>query len=227
MNDDAVRQAAAQKVLVNTAIHRALVRELDRAVALDAAGCTEDQRRAVGGRFVRLVDDLHLHHEHEDEYLWPALRRRRPAAAEAVELAEQQHRAIAAAGDVVASAASRLVETGAADGLAELQQAVSAMREVTVPHLEQEERELVPLVVDSLTAEDWEAFEEVVQKAVPIKRLGYFAATLADDADPRHITAFTSDLPPPLRWYVTTLGSRGYRRETVTAYGIQPQLVWS
>ena len=227
MNDDGVRQAAAQKVLVNAAIHRALVREFDRTIALDAAGCSEEQRRAVGERLARLVDDIHLHHEHEDEHLWPALRRRRPEAAEAVELAEQQHHAIAAAGDVVAAAASRVAESGAADDLTELQQAVSAMREVTVPHLEQEEEEIVPLLVDSLTAEDWEAFEAVVQKAVPIKRLGYFAATLADDADPRHITAFTSDLPPPLRWYVTTLGSRGYRRETATAFGIQPHLVWS
>lgn len=227
MTDEAVQEAAARKVLVNTAVHRALVREFDRTLALDASTCSTEQRRAVGGRLVRLVEDLHVHHEHEDEYLWPVLRRRRPASADAVELAEQQHAAIAAAGDVVASAASRVAATGAADDLVEVQQAVSAMRAVTVPHLEQEELELVPLLVDSLTAEDWAAFDAVVQKAVPLKRLGYFAATLADDADPRHITAFTGELPPPLRWFVTTLGSRGYRRETVTAYGIQPRLVWS
>lgn len=99
-----------------------------------------------------------LHHPKEDAYLFRALRRRAPQAAEMLDRLEAEHRQ----GPEDTATLQRLLDgfEQNADGFAAFAAAVNECVDSTFRHMAAEEGKVLPLAMQVLTAEDWVEINE-------------------------------------------------------------------
>jgi len=103
--------------------------------------------------YIRVFPDK-LHHPKEEEYLFKALRRRRPDSAALLDELEKQH----AEGARLITGLERALtayDRNYPDGLAVLQDATRTYVDAQREHIGKEEREVLPLARESLNEEDW------------------------------------------------------------------------
>lgn len=95
-----------------------------------------------------------LHHPKEDEYLFRALARRTQAADEVIRDLRQQHIDGAAHVKALEQALGHY-EAGVPDGFEMFANAVEKFAEETWKHMNLEEKVIIPLAKEHLTAQDW------------------------------------------------------------------------
>ncbi|HXH02123.1 MAG TPA: hemerythrin domain-containing protein [Candidatus Competibacteraceae bacterium] len=103
-----------------------------------------------------------LHHPKEDEYLFRALRARRPEAASVLDALEAEHVRGRTLIEELATAL-RQYETSGAAGFEAFAQAVQAYAEFHWAHMRQEEDVVLPMAEAALMAEDWQAIDAAFQ----------------------------------------------------------------
>ena len=143
-------------------VHAAFRRDLVRVrLMLTAAPVPQGERRhAVADQVVWLMNKLHEHHHTEDAGLWPLIRRRNPAAAGLLEAMETEHRAIVPAIDALTAAAQRYRSAQGDAPREELIATLDALTSVLLPHLDREVAQAMPVVSQTLTAREWEAWNK-------------------------------------------------------------------
>ena len=142
-------------------LHSALRRDLVRLrTVLGTPQAAEPARRtALAEHVLWLVDVLHLHHSGEDDGLYPLVLRRNPDAADLVQEMDDDHAAITPAMDSLSEAArTHLADPDSPDEA--LVNAIDGLRAVLLPHLEREERVMMPVVSRSITEAEWRAWDE-------------------------------------------------------------------
>lgn len=208
---------------MNGIIHAALRRDLDRtAMVLDGPQEVSDTRlRAIGTHVVWLMDLLHSHHTGEDEQLFPLIRRNNPDAAALLDDMEAEHAAIAGAVTTL-EAAGRRAETGGPGAAEALRDAVAGLRTVLDPHLVHEERDLSPLVPQSVTEAEWAAFEKsntAGKKPTVLAMQGHW---MLDNLDPAGVSVVTSVVPAVPRFVMLRFLGGPYRRRREACWGGTP-----
>jgi hemerythrin-like domain-containing protein len=141
-------------------VHAMLRREFALApeVIRTAASGSRDHAGIVVQHLNVITTVLHHHHQAEDDYVWPLLTRRCPDAATAmVELMEMQHRRLAVLVDAVNSGLSSWTACPSAESAAVLADSVDRLLPVLDDHLDVEEKCVVPLMADYITAAEWNA----------------------------------------------------------------------
>ena len=135
-------------------VHQAYRREFALAprILRDLLPEESDRRAAAAEWFAVMLLSMRHHHVAEDALLYPLLDGRAPR--ERLDHMERQHREVAQA---VATVQTRLEEwergrAGTAEALA---CSYEALLDVLVPHLDDEELTIVPLIGDYLTAEEY------------------------------------------------------------------------
>jgi iron-sulfur cluster repair protein YtfE (RIC family) len=139
-------------------VHRVFRNELHNGPGLVRAVKAGDTKRSaiVGDHLNFIVAGLHHHHAAEDELIWPKLHARAPAQAAEITRMEGQHQAIAegvarvqdVAASWAASADPRLAE--------QLISAVEHLSAVVDEHLADEELNIVPLINEHITSDEWQ-----------------------------------------------------------------------
>ncbi len=172
--------------------------------------------RTVAGHLGMLLDVLHHHHEGEDELLWPLLRRRVPDPGP-LDRAEAQHAAIGA--EVAAVSALLPVWRAGPARRAALVDGLVRLHDLLVEHLEDEERELLPLVAAHVTPAEWHAVGEAARTATPARQRLVVFGLLAYEADPAVIASMLGDAPRPVRVGLGVLAPRAYARYARRIHG--------
>ena len=146
-------------------------------------------------RYIENVPDR-LHHPKEDQVLFPALMRNSPAALQLIDRLERDH----ARGEPMIAAlrgAFHALSHGAANGLNQLATAVDDFAEFYWDHMRTEEKQLLPLALVHLTADDWQR----VASAFGDNTDPLFGAALADEY--RELYRCIIELTPaPLKYYL-------------------------
>ncbi len=100
---------------------------------------------------------LHAHHAGEDELLFPLLSERAPEERELFSRMEAQHAALVSSLEAAESTGERYGRSGSeVDGQA-LAVACSALREALVEHLDQEEKDVLPIAARCVSPPEWGA----------------------------------------------------------------------
>ncbi|MEW1910981.1 hemerythrin domain-containing protein [Kitasatospora sp. NPDC085895] len=156
---------------------------------------------------------LHAHHTGEDEMLWPVLLPHLDLDAEQVLAMEAQHRELS---DGIAEV-QRLVDRWQARVLPEdrdeLTEALHRHHRQLCAHLDEEEREVMPLVALHVNEEQWHAVGERGLAETPRNRLMIALGAILEDTSPEERREFLARLPVPARVLWKLLGQRQYRRE--------------
>ncbi len=162
---------------------------------------------------------LHAHHAAEDELLFPLLSWRAPEERGLFSRMEAQHAALVASLQAAESAAERFGRSGSAlDGEA-LASACKSLREALVAHLDQEEKDVLPIAARCVSPPEW--------GALPAHALSHYEGTrvwlpfgLVLEAMP---DAMREDLlahvPPPVSQMWFGGGSDAFAQEMATIRG--------
>lgn len=217
-------RAAWQMPLIHR-IFRTAFREVRRRVP-EVPPTGTVRARALADHLGFTLDGLHHHHTTEDELIWPLLLRRVGPDAPLVARMEEQHHAIDEAVGRVRACVTPWAERPGAATAGPLVAAIDTLLAVLEHHLDEEEREVVPLIDQHLTREEWEemgrtAFDKFEPRERPIAMGQLLEVATQDEA--RRMFA---ELPVPVRVLWAVAGKRQYRRrmERVRGKPLNPVL---
>jgi hypothetical protein len=205
-------------------VFRTELHDVPRLIRGVTAGDTA--RSAVVGAHLELITAaLHHHHAAEDDLIWPKLHARAPESAEVITRMEQAHRGIADADAEVKSILASWVCSADTRLAQQLVEAVGGLSVRVDEHLADEERNIVPLINQHITVEEWQKCAARGAEFISRKnlRLGLvlggltFGAASADEA--RRIL---TQVPLLQRLLIRLLARRTLLRYRANLYG--PQL---
>jgi iron-sulfur cluster repair protein YtfE (RIC family) len=155
------------------------------------------RRTAVLAGWELFKTQLHVHHTAEDADLWPRMRTHladRPDQLALLQAMQDEHARI----DPLLAA----VEGALADrdgGHQRLGDTVDALAGELHGHLTHEEREVLPLIDESLTPAEWGAFGNDQRRRIGIRGGAQLFPWLLEEASPEQVKAVLAGLPSPLR----------------------------
>lgn len=202
-------------------VHDALRRDLRRTreVLTSDVPTPARQREAIADHVAWMMDFLHGHHHGEDVGIYPAVRERNPAAIPLIETMDAQHQAVVPAIAKVETAAGRY-RIGDHHGEGErLLATIEDLEAVLLPHLRQEEDEMMPIVSATLTGEELGRIDhELFVKAKSFVELGHEGHWLIDDLEPDRQEVVTGAVPPIPRFVLLHGFARRYRRRSAACW---------
>ena len=195
-------------------VHRVFRRELLALADLVLATRPGDLDRAgvVVGHARLVLSGLHLHHTSEDDLLWPLLLERCAPSTGLVGRMEAQH---AAVDDLLERLATVLDRWEAEARPAVAEEAAEGLRRLhacVVEHLDEEEREIMPLAADVITPEEWAAVGEAGVAKMTRAEVPLMFGAVLEDASPAEQRQMLAALPVPVRVLVRVWGRGHYRR---------------
>ena len=203
---------------MNRAIHAAVRRDLDRLEAALRVLADGDRDRVTEllRAWQNLHDELAEHHEKEDELIWPVLLEL-GVDPTLLEEMETEHGAMRDALEETAGHMSALGSSASAADALRAADSVVATRQVVERHLNHEEQELEPQMLQHTESPEWKAVEKKLRSGSPV-RGGRMFAWLLDGASPEVSGYVRRSVPGPVLFLLTRVFGIGYQR------GIAP--VW-
>ncbi len=193
--------------------HRVFRREFRLLTGLIGAVPPGDTARArvLAEHATDVTTALHLHHSSEDDVLWPRLLDRASLHVELVHRMARQHEQVGEHLKRIESLLESWAQTadpGQRDALASTFGAASLVLE---EHLDEEEREVLPLVSAHLTAAEWGELGQHMHAAMPRRTMLKFLGMVLEDATPAERRLMLSVLPPPAQVMWRSIGHRRYQ----------------
>ena len=203
---------------MNKAIHAAFRRDLERFIGALGAFRPGDRARAtqLSTAWANFDDQLTYHHEGEHEIAWPALQSV-GVSPELLATMDAEHDTMAAALAETRAAIAALARTAGQDEAAAALAAMQRLQQVTVDHLEHEERELEDVYLTKRDTPEIKAMGRAFGKVSP-SRGGRFFAWLLDGASPDVQAAVRHEVPGPVVTIVGGVFGRGYRKDVASVW---------
>lgn len=203
-------------------VHDALRRDLTRLRgALTQAPCpTGDRKRALVEHIEWLMAFLHEHHAGEDNGLYPMVRAKNPAAGALLDSMDDDHKHIDPAMAQFLDASRVWQRSDDDDVRVKLIGALDALEEVLLPHLEREERDMMPVVSETISHAEWQRWDQqtnVKSKAMP--KLAEEGNWLLDGLTGERREVLLHQVPPIPRYIVMYGFGPGYRRRAARRWG--------
>ncbi|KIF04852.1 hypothetical protein PL81_16360 [Streptomyces sp. RSD-27] len=202
-------------------IHQVFRREARLLAELvqDAPPADTARARVLAEHWRQYAVGLHAHHTGEDEMLWPVLLPHLDLDAEQVLAMEAQHRELDEGITEVHGLMERWQERALPADRDELAEALRRHHRQLCAHLDEEERQVMPLVALHVNEEQWKAVGERGLAETPKNRLMIALGAILEDSSPQERQEFMARLPLPARVLWRLLGQRQYRRETERVRG--------
>jgi hemerythrin-like domain-containing protein len=159
---------------------------------------------------------LHHHHASEDELLYPLLVERAPEQAAVTEDVEHQHQLVETAIDKVSAACAAWRRGPSAETGETLAASLVSLNEELQPHLDDEERDIVPLAATHLTQAEWEAMGEHARSYIPRAKMPVAFGMLLEPLDDADRAYMKSQLPAPIRLLFPILIQRPWNKYAKT-----------
>ncbi len=196
-------------------VHRMFRREYRFASVLVRGVAAGDRTRAavVAAHLSELTVLLHHHHQGEDDLVWPRLHARTPMSSELVHRMESQHEQV---GELLGRLDELLPAWAAEPGLPQresLAETLDALAPALEAHLDEEEREILPLVEQHLTAAEWNELGERAVAAIPKARMMVLLGYILEGTSPSERQTMLGVLPPPVRLIYKAVGQRKHVKE--------------
>jgi hemerythrin-like domain-containing protein len=205
--------------------HAALVREFRLAPAAVRRVKSGDRKHArdVDEYLAWMCFSLHAHHDGEDKILWPLLRARLSAAeSRLLDKIETQHANITDSIERISEARRRWLDQADGNNAAALAAELETLSGLVDRHIEDEERDILPMAAAYLSEAEWHALTEGGKQVLSLKALLFVVGMACYGVD-RELTALTLHaLSAPIRFVVTPVACRLYARRAARIHGTRP-----
>ena len=159
---------------------------------------------------------LHIHHEGEDELLYPKLIERIPEQAPMTREVDHEHQLISTALDSTSAACRAWREQPSAATGEALAASLDQLNVVTQRHLDDEEQKIVPLAALTLTQAEWDALGKHGLGEIPANKRGIAVGMLVEPLNDADRAFMKRNLPAPLRLLYPVLIDRPFQRYVAT-----------
>jgi hemerythrin-like domain-containing protein len=196
--------------------HRAMVTDVGRIAELVTAigqlrlPCTETRARAISRYVDRLCESIHHHHTTEDTVLWPVIQASAGIHVDLTELTEDHAALDPRLEQLRARAAAFRVGGGESTTAALLAAELTELHTLLAEHIDEEEREVFPVITDHVSVSDWQAVEKAAQKGGRLSFDGPRTMAVMTEAEREQLTGSIS---PMLRLLISWLSKRHRRFE--------------
>lgn len=205
--------------------HRLFRRELGNASDLIGGVAAGDTKRSrlVATHLAHMVTGLHHHHTAEDELVWPKLHARVAFRKSDIQRMEAQHVEIAASVHAVESLRELWAPSADPQLAVQLKAGVNELSARIDEHMQDEERDMVPLINEHLTDDEWTQCIERGAEYIPKINVRLALATIGlmlQDATPAERRRFLAGLPAPVRMLWKLFGERTFESYRARLYGV-------
>ena len=159
---------------------------------------------------------LHVHHEGEDELLYPKLIERAPEQAAITEQTKHQHEEIGRALDVASAACKTWRQQPSAETGEALASALDQLNSIVQPHLDDEEQKVVPLAAVTPTQKEWDEVGEHAVAQIPRNKKAVAFGLILDPLGPADRAHMMRVLPAPVRMLYPVLIGRPWKKYAAT-----------
>ena len=159
---------------------------------------------------------LHIHHEGEDELLYPKLIERVPEQAPMTEQVDQEHQLIETALDEAAAACAAWRGRPSADTGEALAASLDHLNSVVQPHLDDEEQKVVPLAAVTLTQQEWDALGKHGVAQIPRNKRPIAFGMILEPLSQADRAYMMKTLPAPVRMLYPILIERPWKKYAAT-----------
>ncbi len=199
-------------------VHRAFRNAYDEAAKLVRAAPSPSP-----GRVTFLADHidfgialLHVHHEGEDELLYPKLIERVPEQAPMTEQVDHEHELIKTALDAASAACATWRQRPSAGTGEALAASLDHLNSVVQPHLDDEEQKIVPLAAVTLTQQEWDVMGKHGVTHTPRNKRGIAFGMILDPLGEADRAYMMNALPAPVRMLAPFLIDRPWKKYAAT-----------
>jgi hemerythrin-like domain-containing protein len=202
-------------------LHASLSREFRLAPAAVLRVKSGDRKHArdVDEHLALICEMLHEHHDAEDKILWPVLRPRLSAAeGRLLDKTDSQHTGINSSLERVNDARRRWLDQPDHHHGEALATELQTLYELVSEHLEDEERDIIPLASAYLSEPEWRSINDAGKSLSP-KMLLHGAGICCYGTDPEVITVMLQLLPAPVRLVLPPIARRVYARRAARVHG--------
>ena len=188
--------------------HRVFREALSSAPRLVGSAPDGDLNRAeqVASYYDNVLRLLHAHHEGEDELLTPKLVERQPDSADLILRVAAQHHDVLAA----LAAAETAVQTWRGDPSAarrdDAVQALAALDVTLVPHLDEEEREVLPIAARCINVAEWGELPAHGIRTFSGDKPWLILGLIQEQMTPDQIADMEAHMPPPVAEFWASAG---------------------
>jgi hemerythrin-like domain-containing protein len=162
------------------------------------------------------ITALNIHHEGEDELLYPKLVERAPEQAAMTEEVEHEHQLVKSALDDTSAACASWRQQPSAETGEALAEALDQLNSVSVHHLDDEERTVVPLAAVTLTQQEWDELGKHSVAQIPRNKRAIAFGMILDPLDEADRAFMMRVLPPPVRLFSGILIQRPWTKYAST-----------
>ena len=192
------------------AAHNAFRRDLARMRSAAAHVDKPGVRKAITDCWNTFHQYLTIHHTAEDETLWPPIRSHVTDESNVQHLLDQMLDEHTALGPLLDDIDNELTQASPT----RLESMFADLTDLLTNHFDHEETAALPLVRETLSVREWDAFGDDQRRRVGLRGVGWFFPWLLDDA-PHDIRDFVLSLvPPPVRLVHWVLWEPRYRRRS-------------
>ena len=197
------------------AVHDGLRHELARLPITVKAVSDGDVDRAgvVGGHVLLMLDFLHAHHSSEDLIIWPLLSERVPMNAELIADMQAQHDVMVPLADRARSEAEAWMVAAGPQERAGLHTTLIALEKELLHHLAVEEQQVLPLIQQNLTPEEYESVGAHSRAEFSPEQLSIVLGFILANTSVERGEAILAPMPPEAR-----AGFEQFGRPAYTAY---------
>lgn len=202
-------------------IHRMFRREFALLPDLVAGVAHGDTARAriVADHAAETMERLHRHHTGEDEMIWPRLLERDAADAGLVHRMEHQHEQVAAAIEELSGLLPAWRTNADGDTGATVAEVLSRLNEGLRVHLGEEEDNVLPLVREYITVEEWDGLGRHGIAELSRSQLVNQLGGILEEASDEEAQLFYAKMPRIARVMWGIFGRRRYERHIATVRG--------
>jgi hemerythrin-like domain-containing protein len=199
-------------------IHRTFRKAYDEAAKLVRAAPAPSPGRVtfLADHIDFAIAALHIHHEGEDELLYPKLIDRVPEQAPMTEEVEHEHQLIKTALDAVSAACAAWRQQPSAETGEALAASLDQLNAVAQRHLDDEEQKIVPLAAVTLTQREWDAVGKHGVAQIPPSKRGIAFGMILDPLGEDDRAYMMRTLPAPVRMLYPFLIARPWKKYAVT-----------
>ncbi len=194
------------------AVHQALRESLGSAPRLiRAVGASDDGRVGlISNYFDNVLDFLHVHHEGEEQLVFPLLRERCPDQIDLLDHMASQHEDVV---ELVQRSDAALAAWGSGNAQAQEDAAIAlgVLGEQLGQHLAEEERDVLPLASEHLSLEEWGALPGHAMGSFTGDKIWLILGLIRDRMSQDQRDQMLAHMPPPAVEMWTSMGEQAYQ----------------
>jgi hemerythrin-like domain-containing protein len=199
------------------AVHKALRGALGAGAARvrDVKPGDEARRALIADYYDNILWFLDVHHNGEEELVFPRIRARCPDSVALVDTMEAQHHEVVQL--LKDAGASRAAWAAGDDAVqATLADQLEALHAATVGHLDQEEAGLLPLCGDYLTPDEWGELPGHALRQYQGDKVWLVLGLIMEQRTPDEQGIMLSSMPPPVAQMWRDMGSDAFEELAAT-----------